>query len=281
MSSTASNVSATPAVASSPWPQTAAASQDNGQDHSGGPFAALLDAAAAAPDTTNTQPQPAAPRTSTPTAANQLAAKLATRRHSGTAGAAQSAPSGAQAPADATKNANAAATPVASSNAAVDPSATPNATADQAGTALDIFAGAATTRFLVTDAAANAAAPDATTKTSTDNQDDSGSATDAGAVVAAATNVQVQPVAAAVITNTIITTPTAATAAAAPNMVIGSSATASAKSALPIVDAKTIASSQNSGDPLATPDAANASSGGSARYGADSRRQDFRRGARR
>ena len=83
MSSTTSNVSATPAVASSPWPQTAAASQDNAQDHSGGPFAALLDAAATAPDNTNTQPQPAAPRTST-AAANQLAAKFATRRNSGT-----------------------------------------------------------------------------------------------------------------------------------------------------------------------------------------------------
>ena len=187
MSSTASNVSATPAVASSPWPQTAAASQDNAQDHSGGPFAALLDAAAAAPDTTNPQPQPAAPRTST-AAANQLAAKIASRRNNGTAGAGHSAPSGGQAPAGATKNANATATPVASSNAAVDPSATPNATANQAGTAaptdiagagtaLDIFAGAATT--IVTDAAANAATPDATTKTSPDTQDDSGDGTDA------------------------------------------------------------------------------------------------------
>ena len=272
MSSTASNVSATPAVASSPWPQTAAASQDNAQDHSGGPFAALLDAATTAPDTTNTQPQPAAPRTSTAAAANQLTAKFATRRNSGTAGAAQSAPSGAQARAGATNNANATATPVASSNAAVDPSATPNVTANQAGTAapadiagagtvLDIFAGAATT--IVTDAAANAATPDATTKTSPDNQNDSGNGTDAGAFVAAAaaTNVQAQPVAAAVITNTVINTPPAATAAAAPNMVIGSSATASAKSALPIVDADAVASSQNGGDPLATSDAGNASVG--------------------
>jgi flagellar hook-length control protein FliK len=260
VSSTASNVSATPAVASSPWPQTAAASQDSAQDHSGGPFAALLDAAATAPDTTNTQPQPAASHTST-AAANQLATKFATRRNSGTAGAAQNAPSGTQAPAGATNNANATATPVASSNAAVDPSATPNATANQAdiagtGTAPDVFAAAATT--IVTDAAANAAAPDATTKTSTDNQGDSGTGTDAGAVVAAAaaTNVQAQPVAAAIITNTVINTPPAA---AAPGTVIGSSATASAQSALPIVDAKNIASSQNAGDPLATSDAGNAS----------------------
>src|ERR1700688_2009423 len=78
VSSTASNVSATPAVASSPWPQTAAATQDSTQDHSGGPFAALLDAAATAPDTTNTQPQPAVPRTSAAAAANQLGAKFAT-----------------------------------------------------------------------------------------------------------------------------------------------------------------------------------------------------------
>jgi flagellar hook-length control protein FliK len=42
-------------------------------------------------------------------------------------------------------------------------------------------------------------------------------------------------------------------------MVIGSSAAASAKSALPIVDAKTVASSQNASDPLATSDASNAS----------------------
>ena len=275
MSSTASNVSATPAVASSPWPQTPAASQDNAQNHGGGPFAALLDAAATAPDTTIPQPapQPAAPRTSTAAAANQLAAKFATRRNSGTAGAAQSGPSGAQTPAGATNNANATVTPVASSNAAVDPSATPNATANQAGTAaptaptdiagagtaLDIFAGAATTT--VTDAAANAAAPDATTKTSPDNQDDSGNGTDAGAGVAAAvaTNVQAQSVAAAVITNSVITTPPAATAVAAPNMPIGGSATASAKSALPIVDANTVASSQNAGHPLATPNASNAS----------------------
>jgi flagellar hook-length control protein FliK len=269
VSSTASNVSATPAVASSPWPQTAAATQDNPQDHGGGPFAALLDAAATTPDTANTQPQPAAPRTST-AAANPLAAKFATHRNSGTTGAAQSAPPDKQAPAGAPNNANATATPVASSNATVDPSATPSATAIQAGTAtptdiagagtaLDVFAGPATA--IVTDAAANTATPDATAKTSPGNQDDSGSETDAGAVVAAAAaaNVQAQPVAAAVITNTVINTPPAATAAAAPNMAIDGSAIASAKPALPIVDAKTVASSQNAGDAVATLDAGNAS----------------------
>jgi flagellar hook-length control protein FliK len=256
VSSTASNVSATPAVASSPWPQTAAASQDNAQDHRDGPFAALLDAAATAPDTTNPQPQPAAPRPST-AAANQFAGKFATRRNSGTAGAAQTAPSNAQAPTDATKNANPAATPVASSNATVDPSATPNATADQADTAPNVFAMAATT--IVTDAAANVAAPDATTKSSPDNQDDSGNGTGAVMAAAVATNVQADPVAAAIITSTVINTPPAATAAAAPNMVIGSLATASTKSALPIVDANAVASSQNAGDPLATSDTGNAS----------------------
>ncbi len=262
MSSTASNVSVTPAVASSPWPQTAAASQDSAQDHSGGPFAALLDAAAAAPDTTNTQPtpQPAIPRTSI-AAANQQAAKFASLRNSGTAGAAESAPPDAQTSADATKNANPAATPVASSNATVDPSATQNATADQtgttaptdiagAGTALNAFAGAAAS--IVTDAVANAATADATTKTSSDDgaQDGSGSETDATATAATATNVQAQPIAAAIVAGTVINTPPAA--AAAPDTVIGGSATASAKPALPIADAVTIASSQDAGDPSAT-----------------------------
>ena len=48
MSSTASNVSVTPAVASSPWPQTPAATQDNAQGHSGGPNTPPAAAAAAA-----------------------------------------------------------------------------------------------------------------------------------------------------------------------------------------------------------------------------------------
>src|ERR1700722_7214328 len=73
VSSTASNVSATPAVAPSPWPQTPAANQDNGS----GPFAALLDAATAAPDATNMQP--AAPHTSP--AADQPATKFSTPRN--------------------------------------------------------------------------------------------------------------------------------------------------------------------------------------------------------
>jgi flagellar hook-length control protein FliK len=273
VSSTASNVSAPPAVASSPWPQTPAATQ-NSQDNSGGPFAALLDAAAATPDTTNTQnaqptAQPAAPRAST--AADQPATKFSTRHSNGTSGAAQTTTPDAQAPAGTTKNANATATPVASSNATVDPSATLTTTADQAGTAapvditggataLDAFAGAAAT--IVTDAAANAATAGATTKTSSDNgnQDDSGSETDAAdaaAAAAAATNAQVQPVAAAVIANTVINTPPAAAASAAPDPMIGGSATAGATSALPSVDAKNVASSPGASDPLAaaTPDA--------------------------
>jgi flagellar hook-length control protein FliK len=202
VSSTASNVSVTPAVASSPWPQTPAATQDNAQDNSGGPFAALVDAAAAAPDTTHTQPvsQPAAPRTSTAT--DQPAAKFSARCNNGVTGATQTTTPDAQAPAGATKNANAAAAPVASLNATVNPSAIQNATANQGGiavptdttggTALNVFVGAAAT--IVTDAAANAATADATTKPSSDNQDDSGSETDAGAAVAtSATDVQVLP----------------------------------------------------------------------------------------
>ena len=271
MSSTASNVSAPPAVASSPWPQTPAATQ-NSQDNGGGPFAALLDAAAAAPDTTNTQnaqptPQPATPRAST--AADQPAAKFPTRRSNGTTGTAQTTTSDAQAPAGTTKTANATATPVASSNATVDPSATLTTTADQAGTAapvditggataLQAFAGGAAT--IVTDSAANAATADATTKTPSDNgnQNDSGSETDASATAAAAaTNAQIQPVAAAVIANTVITTPPAAAAAAAPDTMTGGSATAGATSALPSVDAKNVASSPGASDPsaAATPDA--------------------------
>jgi flagellar hook-length control protein FliK len=271
VSSTASNVSAPPAVASSPWPQTPAATQ-NSQDNSGGPFAALLDAAAATPDTTNTQnaqatPQPAASRAST--AADQPAAKFSTRHSNGTTGAAQTTTPNAQTPAGTTKNANATATPVASSNATVDPSATLTTTADQAGTAapvditgdgaaFDAFAGAAAT--IVTDAAANAATAGATTKTSSDNgnQDDSGSETDAAdAAAAAATNAQVQPVAAAIIANTVINTPPAAAAAAAPDTMTGSSATTGATSALPPVDAKNVATSPGASDPsaAATPNA--------------------------
>jgi flagellar hook-length control protein FliK len=265
VSSTASNVSATPAVASSPWPQTAAATLDNAQDHSGGPFAALVDAAATAPDAANTQPtpQPAVPRASTTAAASQLAAKFATRRSNGVSGTAQSAPPDAQTPAGTTNNANATATPVASSNATVDPSATPNATANQAGIAaptdtaagmgLNALAGAAAS--FVTGTVANAATAGATTTTSSDNGNQAGSGTDATAAAATATNVQAPPVAAAVIINMVINTPPAA---AAPDTVIGSSATASAKPALPTVDAKTVASSQNASDPSATSDASNA-----------------------
>jgi flagellar hook-length control protein FliK len=257
VSSTASNVSVTPAVAPSPWPQTPAATQDNAQDNGGGPFAALLDA--------NTQPtpQPAAPRTSTAT--DQPAAKFAAHRNNGATGAAQTTTPGAQPPAGATKNANAAAPAVASSNATVNPSALQNATANQSGTAptditgggtaLNAFAGAAAT--IVTDATANAATTDATTKPSSDNQDDSGSDTDAGAAVATtATNVQAQPVAAAIVANAVINTPPAAVAAAMPDTVIGGSGKASAKPALPFVDAKDAASSQGVSDPSATSDAA-------------------------
>jgi flagellar hook-length control protein FliK len=250
VSSTASNV--TPAVASSPWPQTPAATQGNSQDNSGGPFAAMLDAAAA-PDTTNMQPtpQPAAPRAST--AADQSAAKFSTRGNNGATGAAQSTTPNAQAPASGTKNANSTATPAASSNATANPSAPQNGTPNQAGTAaptaLEALVGAAAT--VVADAGANAVAPDAATKTTSDKQDDSGSEPGAGA---AAANVQAQPLAAAIVANTIINTPPAA---AATDAVIGGSAAASAKSALPIVDAKTIASGQDASDPSAASDASN------------------------
>jgi flagellar hook-length control protein FliK len=266
VSSTASNVSATSAVASSPWPQTPAATQDNAQDNGGGPFAAMLDAAAS--DTANTQPtpQPAAPRTST--AADQPA-KFSTRRTNGTTGAAQTTTPGAQTSADATKNTNAAAGPAASSNATVNPSPAQNATANPAGaatptdiggggTARDAFAAATAT--IGTDATANAAAPDATTKTASDNQDDSASGTDGGAAVAAAaTDAQAQPIAAAIVANTVINTPPAAAAAAALDTAVGGSAKAGAKLNLPIVDAKNAASSQDANDAAATSDAGNAS----------------------
>ncbi|HTC06386.1 MAG TPA: flagellar hook-length control protein FliK [Xanthobacteraceae bacterium] len=255
MSSTASNVSVTPAVAPSPWPQAPAATQDNALDDGGGPFAALVDAAAAAPDTTNPQPvpQPVAPRAFA--APDQSAAKFSSRRDNGATGTAQNTTPQPQAPAGATKTTN----PVASSNATANPSATQNATANQAGTtapadttgtALDAFAGKAAT--IVTDATANAATADATTKPASDNgnQDDGGSATDADA--AAATNVQ--PVATAIVANTIINTPSAA-AATAPGAVIGGSAAAGATSALAFVNAKNAGSSQDAGNPSAAPDA--------------------------
>ncbi|MGA8497288.1 MAG: flagellar hook-length control protein FliK [Xanthobacteraceae bacterium] len=263
MSSTASNVSATPAVAPSPWPQTPAANQDNTQDNGGGPFAAMLDAAAAS-DTTQPTPQPAASRTST--AADQPAAKFSARRTNGTTGAAQTTTPGTQTSANATKNANAVAPPVANSNATVNPSPAQNAIPNQAvtaptdttggGTALGVFAGAAAAAFA--GAAANAATPDAATKTSSDNQDDSGSETDAGAAVAVATtDAQIQPVAAAIVANAVVNS--APAAAAAPDTAIGGSAPASAKPALPFVDAN--ASSQSANDPSATPDAKTSAAG--------------------
>jgi len=213
VSSTASNVSATPAVAPSPWPQTPAATQDN----SGGPFAAMLDAAASAPDTANTQPAPqvAAPRTSM--AVDQPAAKISAHRNNGTTGTAQNATPDTTASADTNKSATAAATPTVSSNATPNPSATQNATANPAGTAaptdttsggtiLNVFAEEAAT--IASDAGANAVAPDAPTKPSSDKQDDSGSESGAGAAVAA-TDAQAQPVAAAIVANTVINTPPA------------------------------------------------------------------------
>ena len=186
MSSTASNVSATPAVAPSPWPQTAAAGQSNSLDNGGGPFAAMLDAAAAAPDTAHTQPQPAGPRTST--AADQPAAKFSTRRTNGTTGTAQTTTPDAKTAADATKNANATATLgrkfSRNGRSKRDPERdgqsgrhgrTDRHRRCRRGT--QRFRRAAAT--IVTDATANAATPDATTKNSSDNQDDSGNGTDA------------------------------------------------------------------------------------------------------
>ena len=259
MSSTASNVNATPAVPSSPWPQTPAATQNSGQDNGDSPFAAMVDAAAA-PDTDNAQPapQPAAPRTST--AANQPMAKVSSGRNNSATGATQSTPPNTKAPAGAAKNATATTTPVASSNATVDPSAAQDTAANQAGTAaatdtdaaVNVLAGQAAT--IVTDATANAATADATTKASADKHDDSGSATGA-ATAAAPTGVQAQPVAAVIAANAAINTSPPATAAAAPDTVIGGSAKASAKPALPFVDAKTVASSQDGNDASATSDA--------------------------
>ncbi len=212
----------------------------------------MVDAAAAPPDSTNTQPapQPAAPRAST--VADQPTAKVSTRRNSGATGATQSTPPDTKAPAGATKNAAATTTPVASSNATVDPSATQDATANQAataaatdtGAALNVLAGQAVT--IVTDAKA-----DATAKTSADKHDDSGSATGAAT---ASTGVQAQPIAAVIAANAAINTPPAATAAAASDTVIGGSAKASAKPALPFVDANS-ASSQDGNDASATSDA--------------------------
>jgi flagellar hook-length control protein FliK len=263
VSSTASNVSATSAVGSSPRPQTPPAAQDN----SGAPFAALLDAHAAAPDTQPT-PQTAAPRASAAT--DQPAAKFSTRGNNGSAGAAQSTTPDAQAPAAATANVNATATtpaPVASSNANASPVATQNATANQAGAAaptdtgaaLNVFAGEAAAN-IVTDATANAAIPDASAKTPSDNskQNDSRGVTDASAAGAAA-NVQVQPIAAAVVAGTVINTPPAAAAAATPNIPVGGSATAGAQPALPpFTDTRTIASSVVGSVSSATPDASKA-----------------------
>ena len=132
MSSTASNVSATPAAASSPWPQSPPANQDNG----GGPFAALLDAATS-PDSKNTQPTSATGRPTHVHDGRPVYRKIpALAATNGTTGAAQPTSPGAQAAADTTKNANAAASPVASSNVTVNPNAAQNATANQAGTAV-------------------------------------------------------------------------------------------------------------------------------------------------
>jgi flagellar hook-length control protein FliK len=240
-----------------------AATQNTGQDNGDSPFAAMVDAAAAAPDTGNTQPapQPAAPRLST--AADQAAAKVSAHRNNGAAGTTQSTPPDTKAPADATKNTTATTTPVATSNATVNPSATQDAAANQAataaatdtGAALNVLAGQAAT--IVTDATANAATADATTKNSADKHDDSGSAT-AAASAAAPTGVQAQPVAAVVVANAAIDTPPPAAATAAADTMIGGSAKASAKSALPVVDAN-IASSQDAGGPSVTPDASNSS----------------------
>ena len=122
----------------------------------------MVDAAAAAPDTANTQPAPqaAAPRPST--AVDQAAAKVSAHRNNGATGTTQSMPPDTKAPADATKNVTATTTPVASSNTTVNPSATQDAAANQAatdaatdtGAALNVLAGQATTS--VNDATANA-----------------------------------------------------------------------------------------------------------------------------
>jgi flagellar hook-length control protein FliK len=243
VSSTASNVSATPAVQSSPWPQTPAATQDS----NGGPFAALLDAAATTPDKTNAQP--AIPKT--PSAADQPAAKFSFGLHrsadaTGATGATQNPSPDARA-ADATNSANVTGSANANSTATANPPTTANATAAQpgatapvditgVGAALSALANA--TSNIATDASGNATAPQQTTKTALDggkgNANDTGAASNAGA--AAVTDLQAQPIAALISANIVVSTPPA-TSNAAPGATIGGSATVGAISALPVAAA--------------------------------------------
>jgi flagellar hook-length control protein FliK len=251
VSSTASNVSATPPVQTSPWPQTPAATQDS----NGGPFAALLDAAAATPDKTNAQP--AAPKT--PSAADQPAAKLSfdPRRPAGATGATDTTqnPSPDAKAAAATNSAAVTVPGGANSTATANPPTTANATAAQpgatapadiAGVGAALSALANATLNIATDASGNATTPQQTTKTAPDggkgNADATGVTSNASA--AAVSDLQAQPVAALISANTVISTPPAASNAA-PGATIGGSATVGAISVLSFADAAAAAPSQD------------------------------------
>jgi flagellar hook-length control protein FliK len=271
VSSPASNVSATSAVQSSPWPQTPATTQAS-QDSSTGPFAALLDAAAAAPDKTNTQP--AAPKT--PSAADQPAAKFSFGPHrpAGATGATQNPSPDTKAAADATNSAEVTGPAGANSTATANPPTTANANAtatqpsatlpaDIAGVGAALNALANATPNFATDASGDATTPQQTTKTASDggkgNADDTGATSNAGA--AALTDPQAQPVAALISASTVVLTPPA-TSNAAPGATIGGSATVGATSALSVA-----ASSQNANNVAAaqqTNDASSAQNAGSA-----------------
>jgi flagellar hook-length control protein FliK len=250
VSSTASNVSATPAVQSSPWPQTPAATQDS----NAGPFAALLDAAAA-PDKTNTQP--VAPKTLS--AADQPAAKFSFGLHhpagaTGATGTTQNPSPDAKAAA-ATNSAAVTGPAGANSTATANPPATANATTAQPGAtapadiagvdaALNVLANA--TLNIATGASGNATTPQQTTKPASDggkgNPDDPGAASNAGA--ATATAPQAQQIAALISANTVVSTPPTASNAA-PSATIGGSATVGAISALPFAGAAAAAPNQD------------------------------------
>jgi flagellar hook-length control protein FliK len=251
VSSTASNVSATPAVQSSSWPQTPAATPDS-QDNNGRPFAALLDAAAA-PDKTNAQPAAA----KTAAAADQPAAKFTfgPLHPAGATDQSQNTTPDAKTAASATNSANVTGSADANSTATANPSTTASATAAQpgaigpadiagVGVAFSVFANAALT--IAADASGNAGAPQQTTKTPSDNgkgnADDTSAASNAG--TAATTDPQGQPIAAFMVANAIVNTPPAASNAA-PGTTLGGSAMVGAKAALPFADTAAVAPGQD------------------------------------
>jgi flagellar hook-length control protein FliK len=266
VSSTASNVSATPAVQSSPWPQTPAATQDS----NAGPFAALLDAAAA-PDKTNTQPAAA----KTPSAADQPAAKFSfgPHRQADATGATQNPSPDAKAAAAAAATNSAAVTGPAGANSTATANPPANATtvqpgatapADIAGVGAALNALANATLNIATGASGNATTPQQTTKPASDggkgNPDDPGAASNAGA--ATAIDPQAQPIAALISANTVVSTPPAASNAA-PGATIGGSATVDAMSALPVAAAAAPSQNANNAAPAQqTNDASSAQNAG-------------------